>query len=183
MGVRLPLRALLAAALLLVSCTTPIVVTPPATSPTIAPATAAPTASVAATAAAASPAFASSECTKATATTRQVIERYFALSTSNNALAVIDCFAKVWRDTHPTFADSAAFWSHAGPATDVVITFLDTVNGCDRFGVKAQMATFGTNNAFSVAPFITIGPEAGVPRIFETGTGLVNAQSETITCK
>ncbi len=136
--------------------------------------------------AAPSPVFAASECTNATTTTRQVIERYLALSTSNNARAVIDCFAKVWRDKHdanPTFADSAAFWSHAGPATNVVITYLDTVNGCDRFGVNAQMATFGTNNAFTVPPFFTVGPEAGRPRIFETGTALVNTSLATTRCQ
>ena len=119
-------------------------------------------------------------------TTQTVIERYFALSTSNDAQAVIDCFAKVWRDMHnvdPTFAESAARWSQAGPTSGLVITFLDTVNGCDRYGVRAQMATYGTNNAFSVAPFITVGPEAGVPRIFESGTGLVNQQLATTTCK
>ncbi len=155
---------------------------PAAERSTIAPATASASVSTAAP----SPAFAASECTNATVTTRQVIERYFALSASNNAEAVIDCFAKVWRDKHdtnPTFADSAALWSHAGPATNVVIRFLDTVNGCDRFGVSAQMANYGPNNAFTVAPFITIGPEAGVPRIFEGGTGLVNTQLATTTCK
>ena len=51
----------------------------------------------------------------------------------------------------PTFAESAARWSQAGPASGLVITFLDTVNGCDR--------------------------------IFESGTGLVNQQLATTTCK
>lgn len=125
-------------------------------------------------------------------TTQAVIERYFALSTSNNAQAVTDCFAQVWRERNATgvnvntFANFAAAWSKAGPVTNVTITFIDTVNGCDRFGVGAQLANpFPNPSAFvyQVPPFFTVGPEAGVPRIFETGTGLVNTQSVTTTCK
>lgn len=165
----------------------PTVAPTTATATTVAP-TATPTASAPATTAAPSPLFAASECTNATATTRQVIERYFALSTSNNAQAVIDCFAKVWRDknnVNPTIAESATRWSQAGPASGLVITFIDAVNGCDRFGVSAQMATYGPahGNAFTVTPFFTVGPEAGTPRIFEMGTALVNTQAATTTCK
>jgi len=139
-----------------------------------------------------SPVFAATECTNATATTRQVIERYLTLSTSNNAQAVIDCFAKVWREKNATgfnvnnFTDFAAAWSKAGAVTKVTITFIDTVNGCDRFGVGAQLADpFPNPSAFvyQVPPFFTVGPETGRMRIFETGTGLVNAQVATTTCK
>lgn len=129
---------------------------------------------------------ATGQCTNPQMPAQAVIERYFQLSTSKNAQAVIDCSAKVWRDKHnanPTFAESAASWPKAGPASGVVITFIDAVNGCDRFSVSAQMATYGTNNAFSVPPFFTVGPEGGTPRIFETGTALVNTQIATTTCK
>ena len=191
MFLKLPISASLAVALLLASCGG--AGTAPTSSPTVAQATAtataAPSSTVTASASAAatpsSPVFAASECTTAKATTRQVVERYLALSTSDNAQAVIDCFAKVWRDKHdtnPTFAESAAFGSQAGPAANVDITYLDPVNGCDRFGVKATMATYA-NSPFSVPRFFTVGPEAGAPRIFETGTALVNTQSATTTCK
>lgn len=126
--------------------------------------------------------FAATECTAATATTRQVIERYFALSTSNNTQAVTDCFAKVWRDkTGAAFTESAAQWSHSGPATGLVITFMDAVNGCDRFGVNAQMAN-PPNSATRVPPFFSVGAEAGRMRIYETSTALTNASSTTLRC-
>lgn len=121
-------------------------------------------------------------------TTQAVIERYFALSTSDDVQAVIDCFAKEWRGKNATgvnvntFTDAAARWSHAGPATDLGITFLDAVNGCDRYSVGAKMAS-GFPIGQSGSEFITIGPESGTPRIFEVGTGLVNTQIATTTCR
>ena len=146
--------------------------------------TASPTAPVTATTAP-SPVFAASECTNAAATTRQVIERYLALSTSGNAPAATDCFAQVWRDKHdtnPRFADFAETWSKSGPVTSVVITFVDTVNGCDRFGVNAQLSN-PSAGVFQVPLFFTVGPEAGRARIFEAGTALVNTSLATTRCQ
>lgn len=169
------LRASLLVTLLAASCAAPAAVTPsaPPTTPTIA---------VAATssAAVATTIFAATECTTATATTRQVIERYFALSTSNSTQAVTDCFAKVWRDknnANPTFADSAALWSHSGPATNVVVTPVDVVNGCDRFRVVAQMPldSFWMKGQTGGQGFFSVGPEAGRMRIYEIATALTNA--------
>jgi hypothetical protein len=120
------------------------------------------------------PTFATSECTNATATTRQVIERYLALSTSNDPQAVTDCFAKVRRD-------GAAAWSKAGPATNVTITFGDTVNGCDRFSVNAQLSN-PSSGVYQVPPFFSVGPEAGRMRIYETSTALTNAAATTLSC-
>jgi len=162
---------------------------PAAASSSAAPATTAiPSASATAPATAAaapSPVFAASECTNAAATTRQVIERYLALSTSGNAPAATDCFAQVWRDKHdtnPRFADFAETWSKSGPVTSVVITFVDTVNGCDRFGVNAQLSN-PSAGVFQVPLFFTVGPEAGRARIFEAGTALVNTSLATTRCQ
>lgn len=182
-GVKTLLPRLTLIVVLLASCGG--VATAPSNSPTVAPTTATATASVSATTAAPSPVFAASECTSTTATTRQVIERYLALSTSNNPQAVTDCFAKVWRDkndTNPSFADFAAIWSKSGPVTNVTITFGDTVNGCDRFGVNAQLPN-PSAGVYQVPPFFTVGPEAGRPRIFETGTALVNSSLATTRCQ
>ena len=157
-----------------------VVHTPPTPSPTVAAATAAATAS-----GAPSPVFAASECTSATATTRQVIERYFALSTSNNAQAVTDCFAKAWRDKTATgFADSAALWSHSGPATNLVVTPVDTVNGCDRFRVSAQMQpdSFWMRGQSGGSAFFSVGAEAGRMRIYETSSALTNPSSTVLRC-
>ena len=73
----MPLRGLLLPVLLLASCAAPVAVSssPPAsTAPlaTVAATTSAPT-----TKATAAPIFAATECTSATATTRQVVDRYF----------------------------------------------------------------------------------------------------------
>jgi hypothetical protein len=189
-----PQHALLVPVLLLASCAAPATSSPGSPTATLAT-VAAPTSTSAATAStstpattATAPAFAASQCTSATASTRQVIERYFSLSTSNSAQAVTDCFAKAWREKNATgvnvnaFADASALWSRAGPPTDLVITFLDAVNGCDRYFVAAKMAS-GFPIGQGGSEFITIGPESGTPRIFEVTTGLVNAQSATTTCK
>ncbi len=152
-----------------------LVVETVAPSPTVAAATAAATAS-----GAPSPVFAASECTSATATTRQVIERYFALSTSNNAQAVTDCFAQSWRDKSPQYAAGSELWSHSGPANNLIITPVDTVNGCDRFRVTAQMP----NNRFWTGGqvFFSVGFEAGRMRIYESGSALLNASNTTLRC-
>lgn len=110
-----------------------------------------------------------------------MIERYLALSTSNNAQAVSDCFAKVWRDKTSTFADGAAAWSKSGPATNVSMTFVDAANGCDRFNMKAQMSN-PPSGSFQVPPFFSVGPEGGRMRIYETSTALTSASATTLRC-
>jgi hypothetical protein len=172
---KMHLRALFPAALLAASCAAPAAVTPSA------PPTTAIAAAASSSAPVATPIFAANECTTATATTRQVIERYLALSTSNSASAVSDCFAKAWRDKTSSFADGAAVWSHSGPATGVGITLMDVVNGCDRFGVNAQM-TNPPSSAFRVPPFFSVGAEAGRMRIYETSTALTNASGTALRC-
>jgi hypothetical protein len=187
----LTLLIALALALVLATCAAPAVAPSPTATPTVASATATATASAAAAVtslpAGLPPIFAASECTSATATTRQVIERYLALSTSNNPQAVLDCFATVWREKNATgvnvnnFADFAAAWSKAGPVTNVTIRFVDTVNGCDRFGVGAQLAN-PSAVVYQVPPFFSVGPEAGRMRIYEESTGLPNASATTLHC-
>lgn len=131
---------------------------------------------------------AAASCTNPEMTTRAVIERYFDLSTSNSVQAVIDCFAVSWREKNATgpngntFTDAAARWSHAGPASDLVITLQDGTNGCDRYFVAAKMAD-GFPIGQGGSAFITIGPAGGTPRIFEIGTALANAQLATTTCR
>jgi hypothetical protein len=144
------------------------------TAPTPAPTTAAPT--VVATS---STGIAATDCTNPTATTRQVVERLFALSTGNDARAVTDCYAQSYRDKNPNFAASASDWSHQGPATDVVVTPLDVVNGCDRFKAEAKMP----NNPFWPGQaYYTVGPEVGRPRIYDTGSGLPVPAATIVRC-
>ena len=63
---------------------------------------------------------------------------------------------------------TAVLWSREGPATNLVVTFLDAANGCDRFRVTGQMP----NNPFwtSGQAFYSVRPEAGRPRIYDTGS-------------
>lgn len=173
------LRTLMLAALLLVSCGG-IVATSATTSPTLAPATATATPSALATVASPSPAvIAASDCTSTTASTRQVVERLFALSTSNDTRAVTDCFAQSYRDKNADFSAAAADWSHRGPATDLVITFVDVVNGCDRFKVTAKMPNHpGWNGQQAYA----VGAEAGRARIYDSGTAMAIPSLTTAHC-
>lgn len=178
------LRTLILPVLLAASCAAPATVpSSPTVPPTVAAATATATPVPPSTVAPA-PVFAAAECTSATATTRQVIERYFALSTSNSTQAVTDCFAKTWRDRNAGFAEGAALWSHSGPATNVVATPIDVVNGCDRFDVKAQMPadSFWMRGQSGGRASFSVGAEAGRMRIYAMATGLADASYTTLRC-
>ena len=175
---KVSLRALTIFSLLLASCGGSVA-TSPTRSPTVAAATPASTASAPATVATPSSPIGASECTSSTATTRQVVERYFALSTSNDSHAVTDCFAQSWRKRNAQFAEAAALWSHSGPATDLVVTPVDVVNGCDRFRVSAQMPS---NSFWTGQQFFSVGAEGGQARIYETATALANASATTLRC-
>ena len=150
--------------------------------------TATPTAAVAAAPSRPSVTAAPGRCTDPKMSTSAVIERYFDLSTRNDPQAVADCFAKEWRERNATgvnvnaFADAATRWSSAGPASDLVIRFLDAVNGCDRYAVSAKMAS-GLPIGQGGSEFIAIGADAGTPRIFEVTTALVNTTSATTACR
>jgi len=192
---KMAMRALILPALLLASCVGSTAASPTRT-PTVAPATAAttptPTAtppptttpSPLATVASPPPGIAASDCTSTTATTRQVVERLFALSTSNDARAVSDCYAQSYRDKNANFAESAAMWSRDGPATNLVITFIDTVNGCDRFRVTAQMpsTSWWMKGQTGGQGFFSVGPESGRPRIHDGGTAIAIASLTTVRC-
>jgi len=124
-------------------------------------------------------------CSNPQMTTQAVIERYFELSTSKDAQAVGDCFAKSWRASFsgsPTWDDVARAWASAGPATGLRISYGGAANGCDRYGVAALMSS-GHPIGQSGSEFITVGSEGGTPRIFEIGTAVVSAQFATTTCR
>lgn len=181
---KVPVRALVFLGLLAASCAAPAVTTSSVASPTVAAVTATAAASTPVPTVAPSSASAASECTNATATTRQVIERYFALSTSDNAQAVTDCFANATGVNATAFADSAALWSRSGPATDLVVTLLDVVNGCDRFRVTAQMPpdSWWMRGQTGGQGFFSVGAEAGRMRIYQISTALANESLTTLRC-
>lgn len=178
-GMKVLLRTLVLPVLLLASCGGGVA-TSPTTSPAVAPATSTSTPAPLATVASPSPVTAASDCTSTASTTRQVVERLFVLSTSNDARAVTDCFSQSYRDKNANFAQFAGLWSREGPATNLVVTPVDTVNGCDRFRATAQMP----NNPFwtSGQQFYSVGPEVGRPRIYDSGTALANAAATTTHC-
>jgi hypothetical protein len=124
---------------------------------------------------------ASGLCSNPGMTTQAVIERYFELSTSKDPRAVSDCFAAPYREhfvMNPTWNEVTTMWASAGPATGLQIRRMgENGRGCDLFEVTVQMPNQ------RVAPFLTVGPEGGTPRIFEMGTALVNNQIATTTCK
>jgi len=120
-------------------------------------------------------------CSNPQMTTQAVIERYFELSTSKDPRAVSDCFAAPYREhfvKNPTWDEVTTMWASAGPAAGLQIRRMgDNGRGCDLFEVTVQMPNQ------RVAPFFSVGPEGGTPRIFEMGTALVNNQIATTTCK
>lgn len=122
-------------------------------------------------------------CTSPTATPRQVLVRLFALSTSGDPKAASDCYAATYRRSS-SFDQAMAMWVQDGPATNVVIRFLDTVRGCDRFHATAQMSatSFWMRGQGGGAQFFTVGPDLGGARIYETGTALVAPEYATTEC-
>jgi hypothetical protein len=121
-------------------------------------------------------------CSDARATTRQVLDRYFSFTTSGDVAAVLDCFAKVYREQRD-MEFSANRWVRAGPLASLSIRYLDTVNGCDRFAAQYQFVTPdpGWPNGFSI--FYSVGPESGVARIFDSGTGLAAPEITRVSCQ
>jgi hypothetical protein len=147
----------------------------PSASPALAPTQAAP--SPASPSATAAPGL----CSNLRMTTQAVIERYFELSTSKDPRAVSDCFAAPYREhfvKNPTWDEVTTMWASAGPAAGLQIRRMgDNGRGCDLFEVTVQMPNQ------RVAPFFSVGPEGGTPRIFEMGSALVNNQIASTTCK
>jgi hypothetical protein len=115
-------------------------------------------------------------CSAPTSTTRAVIDRYLALSTSGDADAVRDCFAIGWRAQFPSQEDGAARWATAGPVTSADIRLVDRTHGCDRYAVnwRTRDAAFGN--------YMIVGMDGDRPRIVETGTALVRAEHSTRRC-
>lgn len=121
-------------------------------------------------------------CTSATATSRQLLDRYFSLTTSGDVAAVLDCFAKVYRDIGD-MEFSANRWANAGPLSSLSIRYVDTMKGCDRFATDYQFVTPdpGWPNGFTI--FLSVGQESGVMRIFDGGTGLASAEATRVVCQ
>ncbi len=96
--------------------------------------------------------------------------------------AVLDCFAAVYRANGDMEA-SAGRWANAGPLSSLSIRYVDTVNGCDRFAARYQFVTPDPfwPNGFSI--FYSVGPESGVMRIFDGGTGLASPELTRVACR
>ena len=120
-------------------------------------------------------------CTTAQTSTRGLLDKYFSLTTSNDVGAVLDCFAKPYRE-HVDMESSARRWANAGTVLDLRIDFLDRVNACDRYRASWD---FAIEDPFHPNPwliFYSVGLELGAPRIFDAGTGLTAPDYTTVTC-
>jgi hypothetical protein len=115
-------------------------------------------------------------CTDPQTSSRGVIERYFALSTSGDAAAVNDCFTAAWRARNADFDEGAERWAVSGPVTDLQIGFLDRTLGCDRYSINAKLAI----GAFGF--YALVGLDGDRQRIHETGTALVRPELATTRC-
>ena len=111
-----------------------------------------------------------------------MLDRYFSLTTSGDISAALDCFAKVYREKGD-IEFSASRWVNAGTLSSLELRYLDTVNGCDRYGAQFQFATPDPlfPNGFSI--FYSVGPESGTARIFDGGTGLAAPEYTTVFCR
>lgn len=123
----------------------------------------------------------SGACTSPAATTRQVLERYFQLTTSGDWRMVADCWA---RPLDAGFTASLMRWARSGPATGLAIAVVDQVNGCDRFSVTAELADGEPVAWFGrMSVFFSVGPDRGTARIFDAGTGLAAPEYTIVTCR
>ena len=101
---------------------------------------------------------------------------------SNDVGAVLDCFAKVYRE-HVDMESSAGRWANAGKVMKLSIVLLDRANGCDRYEARWE---FSPEDPFHPNPWLiyySVGPEAGVARIFDGGTALVRPDLATAVCR
>jgi hypothetical protein len=120
-------------------------------------------------------------CTSPQLTSRQMLDRYFSLTTSGDVPAALDCFAKVYRDKGD-IEFSASRWVNAGAISSLKISFVDRANGCDRYSTQFQFANPDPLFPDGFSIFYTIGPEAGVMRIFDGGTGLAAPEYTYVAC-
>jgi len=110
-----------------------------------------------------------------------MLDRYFALTTSGDVAAILDCFAMVYRDKGD-MEFSATRWANAGPLRKLSIDFVDHVKGCDRFDARYEFVNPDPNFPAGARIFYSVGPEAGVMRIFDGGTGLAAAEYTLVSC-
>ncbi len=123
-------------------------------------------------------------CTSAGIGTRAMLERYFSLTSSGDAAAVLDCFARTYRERYDgaDMRGSAIAFSRQGPLARLDLAYVDTVNGCDRYRAEFQFVTPDPlyPNGFGI--FYTVGREDGAPRIVDGGTMLAPPERVTIVC-
>lgn len=121
-------------------------------------------------------------CTRSNVTPQQVLEQLYALTTSADTAAVLDCYAQRLR-TEAGFVDFAARWSRSGPASDISIRFLDRVKECDRFAVTAELAHGESVAHFGAqTTFFSVGLEEGVSRVYDAGSALAAADVTIVVC-
>jgi hypothetical protein len=121
-------------------------------------------------------------CTSAQASTRQLLERYFSLTQSNDVGAVLDCFARSYRE-HSDMESSAGRWANAGKVMSLKIELVDRVNGCDRYQAQWDLSPEDPFHPNPWSIFYSVGPETGVARIFDGGTGLTAPEYTTVFCR
>jgi hypothetical protein len=115
-------------------------------------------------------------CTTPGASTRSVIERYFALRTSGDGAAVNDCFTIAWRARNTDLDESSARWASSDLVTSLDVSLVDRTHGCDRYSVSAR-----TRDS-AMGFYLIVGPDGDRPRIRESGTALVRSDLSTTRC-
>ncbi len=124
-------------------------------------------------------------CTSPGIGTRELLDRYFSLTTSGDPAAVLDCFAAAYRERHDASdmrASAISFASH-GRLAHLEIAYVDTVRGCDRYAATFQFERADPLFPNGFAIFYTVGPDGGAPRIWDGGTGLAAERYMTFSCR
>lgn len=124
-------------------------------------------------------------CTSAGIGARDMLERYFSLTSSGDPAAVLDCFARTYRERYDAaqMRGSAIQFSRQGALARLDLSYVDSVNGCDRYYAKFQFETPDPfyPNGFGI--FYTVGPADGAPRIVDGGTELTPPAQVTVVCR
>ena len=120
-------------------------------------------------------------CTSPAYTSRQLLDRYFSLTATGDTAAVIDCFAKRYRD-QGDIQFSAERWASAGRLASLSIRYVDNVKGCDRYAAQFQFVVPDPGRPEGFYVFYSVGPEAGTMRIFDGATGLPTAENTLVSC-
>jgi hypothetical protein len=111
-----------------------------------------------------------------------LIERLFALSVSQDAWAVLDCYAESKR-REAGFDDFAKRWSTRAPRAAWPFVLSTESKRATASGPLSSSRTGESVGCFGrQSTFFSIGAEDGILRIYDAGTALASADVTRVSC-